>query len=53
MYKSTRFPEIVARFVAKENNRGINCPIGCSVFGPHEVSSVRDLDSKRESVPED
>jgi hypothetical protein len=48
LYKSTRCPEIVTRFMATDNNRGINCPTWCPVLGPHEVSSVRDSDSERE-----
>jgi hypothetical protein len=32
--------------VATENNRGIDCPSGYSIFGPHEASSVRDWDSE-------
>jgi hypothetical protein len=42
LYKSARCPKIVARFVATENNRGINCPTWCSIFGLHEFSSARD-----------
>jgi hypothetical protein len=35
--------------MATENNRGINCPTGCSIFGPHEVSSVRDSDCQTDT----
>jgi hypothetical protein len=28
----------------QQNNRGINCPTGCSILGPHEVGSVQDSD---------
>jgi hypothetical protein len=35
----------------------MNCPTGCSTFGPHEARSIRDSDSQREReferVPED
>jgi hypothetical protein len=36
-------PGIVTRFVATEHNRGINCPTGCSIFGPHEIISEREF----------
>jgi hypothetical protein len=45
-----RCPEIATRFVATENNRGINCLTECSIFGPHKVSSVRDSDRQAERV---
>jgi hypothetical protein len=43
-----RVAQRLTRFVATENNRGISCLTGCSIFGPREVSSVRDSDSQRE-----
>jgi hypothetical protein len=45
---ATRCPEIVTRFVATENNREISCPTVCSIFGPHEDTSVRHSESERE-----
>jgi hypothetical protein len=42
-------PEIITRFMATENNRGINSPTWCSVFGPHEVSFIGDSDIQRGS----
>jgi hypothetical protein len=50
--KINALPGDVTRFVAKENNRGINCPTACSIFGPDEVSSVRNVrQPERDRVP--
>jgi uncharacterized Fe-S cluster-containing MiaB family protein len=37
----------------QQNNRGMKCPTACSIFDPHEVSSVKHPDREFESASND